>query len=209
MHRRAAVAVTLAAMLAASGCMGILGGPVSFSASPATVADATLEETGYEETNVSESEISREFSAAGQSKNVTVTNQIAMYERRVEVLGMSQRAAVVGVFATPQVEVLGQTFNPIEDYSDRRLVNLAQQQYSGLSVGESVGTRTINMLNESTEVTKFSGQADIGGSSVDVYVHVTRVRHDGDIVVGIAVYPQQLDDREQQRVDALLQNVQH
>jgi hypothetical protein len=208
MNRQAAVAAALAVLVAASGCMGILGGPVSFSASQATAADATLEETGYEEVNVSESEITREFSAAGQSKNVTVTNWIAMYERQVEVLGMSQRAAVFGAFATPQVEVLGQTFNPIEDYSNRRLVNLAQQQYSGLTIGEQAGTRNVQMLNTTAEVAKFNGEASIGGSSVDVYVDVTKVKHDGDIVVGIAIYPQRLDG-EQQKVDALLQNLQH
>lgn len=208
MNRQTAVAAAFAVLVATSGCMGILGGSLSFSASKATVADATLEETGYEEANVSDTEITREFSAAGQSKNVTVTNWIAMYERQVEFLGMSQRAAVFGAFSTPQVEVLGQTFNPIEDYSERRLASLAQQQYSALSIGEAAGTRTVQMLNTTTEVTKFNGEASIGGSSVDVYVDVTKVKHDGDIVVGVAIYPQRLDG-EQQKVDALLGNLQH
>jgi hypothetical protein len=57
-------------------------------------------------------------------------------------------------------------------------------------------------------VTKFDGEASIGGSSVDVYVHVTKVKHDGDFVVAIAIYPQALDG-EQETVDELLAGLEH
>lgn len=210
MHRRTAVIVAFAALVVTSGCLGILDGPVEFSASPATVGDETLDETGYEETSVESSEVTRTYSGLGQSKNVTVTNQIAMYERTVDapVVG-EQRAAVFSAFASPEVNVLEQTFNPIEDYSNRELAELAQEQYSSLSIGEEVGTRTVSVLGESTEVSKFEGTATLdGGQSLDVYVHVTKVKHDGDFVVSIGIYPQQLDG-EQENVDALLTGLEH
>ncbi|AHG04035.1 hypothetical protein HALDL1_10820 [Halobacterium sp. DL1] len=210
MHRRTAVVLAFAALVATSGCLGILSGPVTFSASAATVGDSTLDETGYEEASVTSSEITKTFSAAGQSKNVTVTNQVAMYERNVDVpvLG-EQRAAVFSAFASPEVSVVGQTFNPIKDYSNRELAELAQEQYSSLSIGEEVGTRTVTVLEETAEVSKFDGTATFqGGQSVDVYVHVTKVKHDGDFVVAVAIYPQALDD-EQQHVDALLEGLEH
>lgn len=208
MQRTTLTAVALAVLVALAGC-GMLTGDLSFSASPATVDDATLEDTGYEEANVSEQVVTREFSAAGQSKNVTVTNHVAMYERSVDVpvLG-EQRAAVFGAFASPEVSVLGQSFNPIEDYSDRELAALAQDQYSGLTVGDQVGTRSVTVLGKSANVTKFDGEAAIGGSTVDVYVHVTKVKHDGDFVVAIAIYPQALDG-EQESVDELLAGLRH
>ena len=210
MHRRTAVAVALAALIATSGCLGILGGDgLSFSASQATVSDDALQETGYEEVSVNESEVTREFSAGGQSRNVTVTNWVAMYERTVDVpvLG-EQRAAVFGAFASSEVSVAGQSFNPIDDYSERDLAALAQQQYDGLSIGQTADTREMTVLNKSTTVTKFEGTADISGQSIDVYVHVTKVKHDGDYVVAVAVYPQDLDG-EQERVDALLDGLEH
>ncbi|MUV61147.1 DUF6517 family protein [Halobacterium sp. CBA1126] len=210
MHRRTAVAVALAALLATSGCLGVLtGGGVEVSASQATVSEDALQETGYQEVSVDESVVTREFSAAGQSRNVTVTNWVAMYERSIDVpfLG-EQRAAVFGAFASPEVSVLGQSFNPIEDYDNRELAGLAQQQYDGLSVGDSVGTREATVLNETTEVTKFEGTADIDGQTVDVYIHVTKVKHDGDHVVAVAIYPQALDG-EQDRVDELLAGLEH
>lgn len=210
MNRQALIAVALAALVTTTGCLGILGGPVEFSASKATVSDDALEQTGYQEVSVEQSEVNREFSAAGQSKNVTVTNWVAMYERTVSIPALGEkRAAVFSAFASPEVSVVGQTFNPIADYSNRKLAKLAQEQYSSLSVGDSVGTRSVTVLNESAEVTKFEGTATLdGGQSVDVYIHVTKVKHDGDFVVALAIYPQQLDG-EQEKVDALLANLEH
>jgi len=208
MQRSTLTAAALAVLVALAGC-GMLTGDLSYSASPATVDDATLDATGYEEANTSEQEVIREFEAAGQSRNVTVTNHVAMYERSVDVpvLG-EQRAAVFGAFASPEVSVLGQSFNPLDEYDDRDLAALAQQQYSGLTVGDEVGTRSVAVLGESANVTKFEGQASIGGNEVDVYVHVTKVKHDGDFVVGVAIYPQALDG-EQETVDDLLAGLQH
>jgi len=210
MHRRTAVAVALAALIATSGCLGVLGGDgLSFSASQATVSEDALQATGYEEVRVNESEISREFSAGSQSRNVTVTNWVAMYERSVSVPVLGERrAAVFGAFASPGVSILGQSFNPIDDYSERDLAQLAQQQYDGLSVGQTASTRNMTVLDESTTVTKFEGSATIGGQSVDVYVHVTKVKHDGDHVVAVAIYPQALDG-EQEHVDELLTGLEH
>lgn len=210
MHRRTTVIVAFAALVVTSGCLGILGGPVEFSASEATVGEAALEETGYEEERVESSEVTRTYSGLGQTKNVTVTNQIAMYDRSIDVPVVGeQRAAVFSAFASPEVSVLGQTFNPIGDYSNRELAGLAQEQYSSLSIGEEVGTRTMTVLDESTEVSKFDGTATLeGGQSVDVYVHVTKVKHDGDFVVSVAIHPQQLDG-EEENVDALLRGLEH
>lgn len=208
MQRKTTAAVALAVLVALAGC-GALTGDLSFSASPATVGDATLADTGYEEASVSEDEVTREFSAAGQSRNVTVTNHVAMYERSVDVPVVGeQRAAVFGAFASPEVSVLGQSFNPIDDYDNRELAALAQDQYSGLSVGEETGTRSVAVLGESANVTTFDGEASIGGTSVDVYVHVTKVKHDGDFVVAVAIYPQALDG-ERETVDDLLAGLQH
>lgn len=210
MNRRVTVAVAFAVLVVTSGCLGILGGDAEFSASKATVGDGTLQDTDYEEVNVASSEVTREFSAAGQTKNVTITNWASMYERTVDALAFGERrAAVFGTFASPEVDVIGQSFNPIEDYSDRELANLAQQQYSGLSVGQEAGTRTVDTLNTSTDVTKFEGTATLsGGQDVDVFVHVTKVKHDGDFVVAVAIYPQELDG-EQETVDELLSGLEH
>ncbi|MXR21556.1 DUF6517 family protein [Halobacterium bonnevillei] len=209
MNRQTTVAVGLAVLIATTGCLGILDGPVEFSASEATASESALAETDYEEVSVESSEVQREFSAAGQSKNVSVTNQVAMYERTVSLAGLGeQRAAVFSTFASPEVSVVGQSFNPIDDYSNKELANLAQEQYDGLQIGDEVGARELTVLTESADVSKFEGTATLSGQDVDVYVHVTKVKHDGDFVVGVAIHPQQLDG-EQERVDTLLEGLEH
>ncbi|WP_232688622.1 DUF6517 family protein [Halobacterium zhouii] len=210
MNRRLGIGIALAVLVLSSGCLGFLSGPVTFSASKATVSENALSETGYEKARIQSNEVTRTFSVVNQSKNVTVTNWISMYERSVDLpLGGNQRAAVFSAFTTPEVSVLGQSFNPVEKYSNRELAALAQKQYGSLSVGNAVGNRTVEMLNQSATVTKFEGQATLkGGQSVDVYVHVTKVNHGSDYVVAVAIYPQRLDG-EQQKVDALLKGLQH
>lgn len=210
MTRRTNVAAVVALLVVSSGCLGILSGPITFSASKATAADQAIEETRYEEAAVEESTISRTFTVADQSKDVEVTNWIAMYERTISIAGIGdQRAAVFSAFSSPEVEVLGETFNPIEDYSEKELAETAQQQYEGLTIGNAIGERNVTMLDQSTTVTKFEGRATLsGGQSVDVYVHVTKVKHEGDFVVAVAIHPQQLDG-EQQKIDTLLQSLEH
>lgn len=210
MRRRTTIAVALAALVLASGCLGFLSGPLTFAANEATASDAALQESGYEKIEVRSSEVTRTFSAAGQSKNVTVTNWAAMYERTVDVPVLGERrAAVFSTFSTPEVEVLGETFNPIEKMSDRDIAMRAQQQYQSLSIGQAAGTRTLSVLGHSTEVTKFEGTATLqGGEQVEVFVHVTKVNDGSDYVVAMAIYPQKLDG-EQQRVNTLLEGLEH
>ncbi|GAA0658145.1 DUF6517 family protein [Salarchaeum japonicum] len=208
MSRRTAVAAALAALVLASGCLGFLSGPVTFSASQVTVQDSALESAGYEEVAVEEMQVNRTFEAAGQSKTVEITNWVAQYEKQVSVLGVERRAAVFGTFSSPEVSVLGQSFNPLNEYDDREIAELIQQQYGTISDLTAVSNTTMTVLGHSTTVTKFSGTANFDGQSIDVFVHVTKVNDGGDIVAAVGVYPQQLDG-EEEHVVTLLQNLQH
>ncbi|WP_435096336.1 DUF6517 family protein [Halarchaeum sp. P4] len=211
MRNKQLAVVALAALVALSGC-SMLSGPVTFSAEKATVSDQALSETNYEKVSVNEQVINRTFSAAGQSKNVTVTNWVAQYDRTVDLgpLG-SQRAAVFSAVATPQVKVLGQgPFNPVAKYNNTQLVMLLQQNYQSVNSIQHQSNYTTTMLGHNTSVGKFSAKATLkGGQSMDVYVHVTKVQDGDDYVVAVAVYPQRIDDQEAPRVKTLMQGVQH
>ncbi len=204
-HRTIA-SVLLAALIVTSGCVGFLTGSeaLEFSASKATPSDRALSDTGYEEVGVEEQTVNETVSAAGQEREVEVTNWMAQYDRSVDLgtLG-SQRAAVFVAFATPQVEVAGKTFNPVGDMSNRELLRQLQSRYDGLQVGAQVGNDSVTALGEERAVETYEGQAGFQGATADVYVHVTTFEHDGDFVIAVAVYPQQLDG-EQERVYALI-----
>ncbi|SNR31751.1 hypothetical protein SAMN06266787_1011243 [Halorubrum ezzemoulense] len=89
-NSNASDAVTRRRALAAGGAVGLASlagctaldvatgdGPAEFAAGTATVADATLSESGYELNEVSDETISREVEAAGQTREVRVTNTVA------------------------------------------------------------------------------------------------------------------------------------
>lgn len=205
MERRTAIACVLAGLVLFSGCLGFLSDPLTFSAKKVTVEDGALQESDYEEVAVETREAERTFSG----KDVVVTNWVAQYEKRVSVLGMERRAAVFSAFSSPEVSVVGQSFNPLADYSNRDLVNLVQEQYGSLSDVQHVSNESMSMLGHETEVAKFSATAQLsGGSTVDVYIHVTKVSDAGDVVVAVGVYPQALEG-EQEHVYALIQNLEH
>lgn len=210
-HRRAATTALLALLLATTGCLGALTGdaPVRATATAPAVDAAVLDTAGYELARNESLQENRTFTVAGQSRTADLTSHLAEYQRTVD-LGPAgeHQAAVFTVLATPQVNVLGRTFNPVGEMSAVELVHTFQSQYEGLSVGGTVGTANATLLGRETEVTKLEGAAAIGPVDVDVYVHVTRVRHEGDYVLAFAVYPQFLSD-EEATVLALLSGVEH
>jgi len=198
-------------MVLTSGCLGVLTGsePLSFGAAKATERQQTLSETGYRQVAVESQNDTRQFSAAGQTRNVTVTSWVSQYQRSVDLGALgSQPAAVFVAISTPQVDVLGRTFNPVGDMSNRELLEQLQSQYGRIQVGPQADSQNVTVLGSETTVSKFAGTATLGGTSVDVYIHVTKVKHDGDFVVAVAIYPQRLTG-EQKRVFRLLDGLEH
>ncbi|WP_436906584.1 DUF6517 family protein [Halosimplex marinum] len=211
MHTRQTLATLAVLVLTVTAGCGFITGQsaLAFSASPATASADALSETGYEERAVTNSTVTRNFSAAGQTRQVEVTNQQARYERAVDLgpLG-SQRAAVFVTFASPEVSVVGQTFNPISDMSTREILRQFESQYEGLSVGDSVDNRSVRSLGNQRTLEQFEGTATLGGSEVDVYVHAAKFKHEGDYVVAVGIYPQRLDG-EAENVVALTEGLEH
>ncbi len=210
MSRHAVAGVALAALLVLSGCTGFLSGPVSFSASQATVGDAALEETGYQHNSTKAMNVSRTFEGAGQSKEVEVTNWISEYHQRVGLPGVGeQKVAVFAAFSSPQVDILGKSFNPLAKYDDRQLAQQFTSQLDSVRGVREVGSQNRTMLGKTTEVTKFEASVTTAtGIEFDAYLHVTKVKHEGDIVVAVGVYPQKLPGQEE-KIYRLIRGVEH
>ncbi|QIO24175.1 DUF6517 family protein [Haloarcula sp. JP-L23] len=197
-------------MMVTAGCGFITGEEaLTFSASPATVSDQAVSDAGYEEVSVTEQTVTRNFSAADQTRQVKVTNQLAQYERQVDLgpLG-SKRAAVFVAFASPEVKVATETFNPIAEMSEREILQQFESEYESISVGDRIDNRTVTVLGQSTAVEKFEGTATLAGSQVEVYIHATKLKHEGDHIVAVAIHPQRLDG-EEQNVITLLEGLEH
>lgn len=206
---RTIAAALLALFVVTAGCTGVLSGPITVSASEASVDDAALGDTGYEHNRTERMNVSQTVTVAGQSRNVTATNWISEYHASVGIEGVAERpVAAFVVFSSPNVEVLGKSFNPLAKFSDRQLAETFTSRLDRVGNVQQVGSRNRTMLGQSAEVSEFEADVTTAtGIEFDATLHVTRVKHDGDFVVAVGVHPQQLDGESD--VDRLLEGVEH
>jgi hypothetical protein len=209
--RRAMLGGVAAGITATAGCLDVITGdePLEFTAEPANVPESTLEETGYELVQTESPTISQEFTVAGQTRTVEVTNQVASYDKNVDLgpLG-SVQAALFAVLTTPQVKVASRTFNPIDEMSNRQLLKQIASQYEGLSVGENVESEEIQQLGTTTTVEKYEATATVDEQEVPIYLLLTRLQHGDDFVVSVGGYPRQLSGEESNQ-HTLIESVEH
>ncbi len=215
-RRRLLAAGGAAAVVGLAGCAGIDtdlitgSGPAEFDAEAATVADATLSETGYELVDVSEDVRTESFEVADQTREVEVTSHFAEYDRAVEILGERFQAAVFVAFSTPQIEVLGRTFNPVGDMSSEDLAEMVQSRYDGVEDLERRSEYETTVAGSQSRVVQYDARADLAesGVTVDLVLHVADpVAVGGDFVVGIGAYPEAVGDGD--AVRALLNGIEH
>lgn len=210
-HRRVLANVAVVALLLTAGCIGFLTGEeaLAFDADPVRVADDARAEAGYEEVRVESMAVNRSFTVAGETRNVSVTNHVAAYQRAVDLgpLG-SEPFARFTVLSTPEVEIAGRTLNPVGGLSDRELATRLQSQYDSIENVRFAGNRTVEVLGEGRTVSRFDATTTVAGTEVDLSLHVAKFRHGEDFVVAIGVYPARLDG-ERARVETMLRGVEH
>jgi len=210
-YRRTVAAAALAALLVTSGCIGFLTGEESFAfeSEPVAVTDAALEETEYVEQRREETVQNRTFTVAGQEREVRVTNHLAEYARSTDTPLGDQQVARFTVFSTPEVKIAGQgPFNPVGELSDRQLALRLQKQYDAIENVSFESNRTVTALGNETQVSKFRADATLaGGQDVEVFLHVTKFRHEGDYVIAVAIHPTRAD--EEANVDRLIEGIDH
>ncbi|WP_073310746.1 DUF6517 family protein [Halobaculum gomorrense] len=191
--RAAGGALALGSATATSGCLGAITGskPLTFSANVASVPQSTLESTGFSKYKIDPLVLTREFTVAGQTREVEVTNQLAQYDKAAEVLGQRVRASMFVALSTPAVEIAGQTFNPVGELSTRDLARRMLTRYDGISGLQSTGEETVSILGTDTTVGLFTADATIAeGVTTEVTIHVSEAARAGaDFVVTVGAYP--------------------
>lgn len=190
--------------------------PLEFRASRATVPASARENAGYEERAVSESTRQQTVQVGDQSRDVVVTNWRAEYDRAVDLPGVvggdRPRAAVFVAFSTPQVSVLGRTFNPVGDIEAPDLAGTVQGRYGGLDGAEQVGENEVVVAGQETTAGEFRAEAALAetGTTVEIALHVTEaVAVNDDFVVTVSSYPRQLRSVEQEPAFAMMSAVDH
>ncbi len=199
--RRTVGAVAVAGLTGLAGCGG--DGATSFSADAAATSTGN---TGYEKQGQEENTLSREF--AGQE--VEVTNVMTEYQKEVNIaLTGSAKLGVFTAFTTPEVNVAGQTFNPIEGKSTEDLMMDLQSRYESMTDVQKQGESSHQMLGESRTVSKFSAKMTYEGNDVPVFILIAKFNHESDFVVPLGIFPQEREDEEGSNVRTLMSNLSH
>ena len=124
----------------------------------------------------------------------------------------NQEAAVFAALTTPQVRVLGRTFNPVADMSSEELADMVQDHYEGLDDLEYVGEQSGTVAGESTTIGELEGEATLAdeGMSVDLTLHIAEAVESGDdLIVGIGGFPTELREEEEPNILALMEAIEH
>lgn len=195
----AGAGVGLAAGL--SGCTGQLTGDgAAFAAGPATLPESVQSDTNYTHHRTFEDTIVREFERFGISRQVEVTNVIAEYDQAIDlgIFGGRFQAAVFSTLATPQVNVLGRSFNPVGDMSPIEIAEMIQERYDNIDGVTEDAHIDAEVAGETTDVTRFTAEARLmeAGLSVEVYLYVSAAVDVGDdFIVTFAAHPRAFGQR--------------
>lgn len=187
---------------------------MKFSSSPAAVSEETAQSTGYEKKDVRNITKNRSFSKEVQGetieREIEVTNWAVRYGKSTEMgeLGEQEIAQFV-TFTTPQVEIMGQSFNPVAEMSHDELVQKFVGKVGAVKDIEKVSETNIVMLGEGTKVSKYKATTEMNGMEIDVYIHLAITQHGDDHVGAVGVYPVQLESQEEKNVLSLMKSVEH
>lgn len=207
MNRRTYLGAVGAASLAGlAGCTGLLGLD-EHEANPVGVPSQVRSDTGYEQTGVDDVVIEEKVDMKLWSETISVTNYVVEHEKTVSFGPLTdQRAAVFAVLSTPQISVVGQQVNPVEDMDTAELVDMIASNYEDLGAPEHVGDKELPVLDSSVVTSTFATEATfMGNQDIEVNLHVTEaVKTEEDLVVGIGVYPRDLESRERSNVESLI-----
>jgi len=192
--------LTVAGVAGLAGC----GGSTSFSAEYAVTDPG---DTGYEQTGQRQPEMTRTF--AGQ--DVTVTNTVTEYRKDISLpfLGGSSDIGVFAEFTSPQVEVAGQTFNPISNMSSKDLAQRFQERFDNMNDLRRESEEEVRSLGSARTVTKFSATVRVDGNDVPVFLLIANFNHEGDVIVPMGIFPQEREDEEGPNIRQLITDLSH
>lgn len=198
--RRAVGALTVAGVAGLAGCSG----STSFSAE---YAETDTGNTGYEQTGQRQPSMTRTF--AGQE--VEITNTVTEYRKEIELsfLGGSSDVGVFAAFTSPQVEVAGQTFNPISNMNTKTLAQRFQDRFDSMNDLSQESEEEVDVLGSARTVTKFSATVSVEGNDVPVFLLIANFNHESDVVVPMGIFPQEREDEEGPNIRQLMTNLTH
>ncbi|WP_049921062.1 DUF6517 family protein [Halopiger djelfimassiliensis] len=196
-----------------AGCLDfVLGkGPLEFDSSRVAPTETALTETEYENQTVEEETI-EETIDVGVEREIRASLWRSHYSKEIEYQGRTHEGALFAAVSVPAMEVLGRSFNPLDDMSNEELLERLLSEVDGeqgnvenIRHDESFG---LEILGEGREVDRFVGQSEFDGEPIDVELTLTAVSHADDLLVLLGSYPRNFAE-EAVNVELLMESVEH
>ena len=178
----------VALLVAMAGCTQLITSEeASFEANEGGVDGA--EEAGFELDSSEYHNITRTVEAAGQEREITVSNYVETYLNKPD---DNSSEAAFAVITSPQVKIAGQAVNPVGDWSHSKILEEFGGELDGygtITDLEEEDTETMEILDTETDVTTFNATVESDdGSERPVTVTVTSVKHDDDYVIAVGAH---------------------
>ncbi|WP_254545478.1 DUF6517 family protein [Halomarina pelagica] len=202
----------------AAGVVGATSGCVSGSwshqlARPATVPLDVLRSTGYRRRRLRRESFTRTLKVFDVERTVGVTVLVAEYERMAE-LPTFDEPVRLGLFATvsaPQVEILGQSLNPIDNMPPSAVAGLIDKGQQMVGDLEEYDVHSTTLLDTDVAVSRYTAVADepTRDRRIPIYFTVSQtVPSRSDFVLATSLYPRRFAS-ERERIHALTRAAEH
>ncbi|WP_255192232.1 DUF6517 family protein [Natronobeatus ordinarius] len=123
----------------------------------------------------------------------------------------SQEAAFFVAVSMPGIEVLGRSFNPLEELGSEELIDeLLSQSGDEDDVGqvEPAGSISLPILGADRDVDRFEATTEVEGEAVELDLSITSFTHEDDLLVLLGGHPAVLED-EADDLATLFESVEH
>ncbi|AGN00282.1 hypothetical protein L593_01645 [Salinarchaeum sp. Harcht-Bsk1] len=213
MKRQGLLVLAVVGLLVTTGCVGlVLGDGLEMDSEPAAVSDEALAETGFQFSDHRTLWLNETVAVAGQEREINASAHATIYNRTTNLERFERDTGGFVVISTPDVSVAGESANPAARMSNRELVERFQGELES-EVGQlgnltKVSERTEPVLGYAAAVSVFETTTTIEGREVTLYVHVTKVQHEDDLVIGIGVHPEALAQQAPE-IHRLLRGIEH
>ena len=213
MKRQGVLVLAVVGLLVITGCVGlVLGDGVEMDSEPAAVSDEALADTSFAFAEHRTIWLNETIEVAGQERQINASNHAMIYNRTSSLERFDRDTGGFVVISTPDVSIGGQSVNPAARMSNRELVDRFREDIESevgqLGTLSAVSERTEPVLGYAATVSVFETTTTVEGREVTLYVHVTTVKHEDDLVIGIGVHPEALAQQAPE-IHRLMRGIDH
>ncbi|WP_254530891.1 DUF6517 family protein [Natrinema gelatinilyticum] len=197
-----------------AGYLGFVPGnkPLTFHADRVSPTDQALSETGSGEQSVKEDVIERSGGVAGTERDFEASFWRSIYTKRVEYRGQEREGAAFAAVSIPEMEVVGQSLNPLDGTSNKELLdrftNQVQTDQGAINDVTHQESFDLEILGAARTVDSFIGDSVLEGEPIEIESTVTSFSHDGDMLVLLGLLPKMLTE-ESATVEVLMESAEH